>query len=165
MSFSYFRVQADVCPAQLTREMNASINITPICEYVRVDDNDQVTIAFDIALSVSEETEMDVILFAHVCVNSDDITNITSDYTINTASSGVLLVDTTNNPVQVTLDNAVNLAKKLYYIKWVDGIDENKVNIVPSESTTFVDHENGQIMGEIEDTLLIYCDGINFHIL
>lgn len=74
MSFLVFRVKSDVCASPLTVEINANATITTLCEFVRIDDGDQVSIFFASEPSAAEITELDtVVLPAHVCPDEPDI--------------------------------------------------------------------------------------------
>lgn len=118
MSFEIFREQSDVCAVQLRDEINANVNITTVCESVRIDDGDQITITFEDEPSAGEITELDdVVLANHVCAESpeDDILTMIEDHVTLQQIIGadselsepmLFVVDTTRDNKELSVEKA-----------------------------------------------------------
>lgn len=72
MSVFYYRTKDNICPAIFQNEINTDGIITTTIEYIRVDDEVNLTLAFASSLSTSEEAQLDVLLNAHICTRPDD---------------------------------------------------------------------------------------------
>ena len=62
----YYRQQANICPDQLCSEITSTL-VSPICEYVRIDNDIDLTIAFLTLLTPAQEITLDSVIAAHVC--------------------------------------------------------------------------------------------------
>jgi len=72
MTTFYNRVKDNVCPAVLQSEIENDVTITTVIEYIRVDDEINLSFAFAASLPMQEETQLDVLLAAHVCERTDE---------------------------------------------------------------------------------------------
>jgi len=72
MSIFYYRTKDNICPAIFQNEINNDGIITTAIEYIRVDDEVNLTFAFASSISTAEETQLDVLLNAHICIRPDD---------------------------------------------------------------------------------------------
>lgn len=69
MSISYTRTKEPVCTKELADELSASL--APTCQYVVINNNDQVTMVFDAELNAADIEEMETILANHVCTDTN----------------------------------------------------------------------------------------------
>ncbi len=67
MSTLYEYTKLDVCPSALTTELNLSGNFSVLCEYVLIEDRDQVTISMVGPLTSPEEVILESMVMAHIC--------------------------------------------------------------------------------------------------
>jgi len=66
MSTLYNFVKLDVCPPQLTTEINAA-GLSQVCEYVLIENADQVTVSMVGPLAPAEITTLGVLVTNHTC--------------------------------------------------------------------------------------------------
>lgn len=74
MSELYDFVRLDVCLPDLQAQINNSGFFDPIvCEYILVEDGDQVTVSMSAALSEAQETQLETLVDNHVCDGSGTV--------------------------------------------------------------------------------------------
>lgn len=66
------RTQLNVCAAVLREELNQVYGGNPHIEYVRIDDDENITIQYDVAPSAQNLTDLDLTLASHVCTYTED---------------------------------------------------------------------------------------------
>lgn len=79
----------------------------------------------------------------------DGQVSVTANYTA--AGSVAIFVDTTNNPVNITMGGGAGKVNKYYHIKWVAGPKKNRATILPASNET-IDGESKLILQELMDS-------------
>jgi len=72
MTTFYNRTKDNVCPGVLQSEIEDDVTITTVIEYIRVDNEVDISFAFAASLPMPEETQLDVLLAAHTCDRTDE---------------------------------------------------------------------------------------------
>jgi hypothetical protein len=72
MSVEILRTRADVCAAIFADELNEFYGGTPFVEFVRIDDDTEITISFETTPSTQNLTDLDTLLVDHDCSIIDD---------------------------------------------------------------------------------------------
>lgn len=74
----------------------------------------------------------------------------------------VILINTTQNAVEIILPNAAAYTNKIFHVKWIAGTNTATLTAQSGQS---IDGESSHIYGELMDSLELISDGINWYII